>query len=86
MLDTRAPQVVAVSVADWNVRAGSRWEWARAEAITIILRPHPKWLFQVAGRRRAELKSPQGWTRWKWNEANDERVMLSDGTFVKTKP
>jgi len=32
------------------------------EALTIVLRPHPRWSFQVAGEQ--ELKSPQGWTRW----------------------
>jgi hypothetical protein len=32
------------------------------EALTIILRPHPKWSFQVAGEH--EMKSPQEWTRW----------------------
>jgi hypothetical protein len=32
------------------------------EALTIVLRPHPKWSFQVAGEH--ELNSPQGWTKW----------------------
>jgi hypothetical protein len=32
------------------------------EALTIVLRPHPKWSFQVAGEH--ELSSPQGWTNW----------------------
>jgi hypothetical protein len=32
------------------------------EALTIILRPHPKWSFQVAGEH--EMNSPQGWTKW----------------------
>ena len=32
------------------------------EALTIVLRPHPKWSFRVAGEH--ELNSPQGWTKW----------------------
>ena len=32
------------------------------EALTIVLRPHPKWSFQVAGEH--ELNSPQRWTKW----------------------
>ena len=32
------------------------------EALTIVLRPHPRSPFQVAGEH--DLKSPQGWTRW----------------------